>query len=189
MIGKLFIISGPSGVGKDTIASAQLQNINFGLIKPPSYTTRKMREGEENGKDYYFVDQKKFMELAKNKEILEYNFYNQNYYGTSKSAITKALNANKNVLLAIDVNGAMHFKKEFPDCFLIFIDSPLSDIKKRLLRRGKNTQDEIKERLERAKKEQEFKKYYNVIAQNPQGHPEKTVMAVEKVIEKELDKR
>jgi len=181
MQGKLFIISGPSGVGKDTIVN----NLQFGLYnlqKIPTFTTRKPRENEKEGDQYYFVSKAKFKDLIKQGEILEYNFYNGNYYGTSKKDIENALKSGKNVLLTIDVNGALNIKKQYPDACLIFIKSKLSDIKKRLEKRGQNTPREIEERLETAKKELRYAKYYDYIIENPEGHPEKAIKKVSVII-------
>ena len=186
MQGKLFVISGPSGVGKDTIANAQ---VSASIKKLPTYTTRKPRTGEREDKKYYFVSKKEFKDLIEQGEILEYNFYNGNYYGTSKKDLEDALKSGKNALLVIDVNGAINIKKQYPDACLIFIKSKLSDIKTRLEKRGQNTPGEIEERLKTAKKELRYAKYYDHIIENPEGHPEKAIEEVNGLIRKIIKRR
>lgn len=182
MKGHLFIISGPSGVGKDTIANVLIKKLK--IKKLPTYTTRELRKGEKMGKEYYFVSKKKFKELVKKGAILEYNFYNQDYYGTSKKDLEEVLKAGKNALLAIDVNGGLNIKKLYPDCHLIFLKSKLSDIKSRLIKRKTNTKKEVEQRLKIAKKEMGYEKYYDYSIVNLEGHPEKAIEEVEKIIRK-----
>jgi len=181
--GRIFIVSGPSGAGKDTIVN-NLNLANYNLQKIATYTTRKPRINEKEGKPYYFVTKKQFKNLIKQDKIVEYNFYNGNYYGTSKKDIENTLKNGKNALLTIDVNGALNIKKRYPNSFLIFINSKLSDIKRRLEKRGQNTHDEIEERLKTAKKELQHVKCYDYIIQNPEGHPEKAIEELQGYIQR-----
>jgi guanylate kinase len=190
MTGKLFIISGPSGVGKDTVANALISNSSISNLKKlPTYTTRKPRPGEKQGKQYYFVTKPEFKKLIAQGKILEWNIYNNNYYGTSRDDLEKALKNGQVVILAIDVHGALNIKKQYPDCCLIFIKSKLSDIKSRLIKRGQNTAEEIKERLKTAKNELKYEKFYDYSVENPEGNPEKAVKEVKKIIQKETWKK
>lgn len=178
----LFVIAGPSGVGKDTIADSIAKK--FKIKKLPTYTTRKPRQGEKQGEDYYFVSKANFLELIKKGALLEYEIYNDNYYGVPKKEIKEALEQKKRVLLVIGVLGGLNVKKLYPNTILIFIQSKLSDIKARLIKRGKESQEEIERRLKAAKKELQYKKLYDYIVENPEGHPEKAVEEVEKIIKK-----
>lgn len=179
----LFIISGPSGVGKNTIGESVIKILNGKVTKLPTYTTRKPREGEINGCDYFFVDKKLFEKLINNEKIIEYNYFNQNYYGTSKRLIEKALKEDKNILLIIDVNGAIKINGKFPGSTTIFIDSTLKDIKNRLIRRAQNTPEQIQERLTTAKDELKQKKFYNFTVKNVQNRPEIASKKVAKIIQ------
>ena len=180
MKGHLFIISGPSGVGKDTIANGLIKKLK--IKKLPTFTTRKPRKGEKEGRQYYFVSKAEFKDLIKKGEILEYNYYNQNYYGTCKKDIERALKTGQNVLLSIDVHGGLNIKKLYPNAYLIFLKSKLSDIKSRLEKRGENTEKEIEQRLQTAEKEMGYEKYYDFTIENPEGYPEKAIKEAEKII-------
>lgn len=167
-------------MGKDTIASA------IKIKKLPTYTTRKPRVGETKNREYYFISKKQFQKLIKNDEILEYNIYNNDYYGTSKRILEKTLEAGEDALFVIDVNGAVRIKKIYPEAVLIFIKSSLLEIEFRLMKRGKNTKQEIKNRLKIAEKELTYEKYYDYCVINPEGHPEKAIAEVEKIIKDKL---
>lgn len=180
--GKLFIISGPSGVGKGTIVEEVIKNPSNNLYWAKSYTTRPERDSDKSEGHYIFIDKNKFKQLEKEGEILETNFYNSNWYGSSKSEIDNAIKDGKNVLKEIEVNGAMRLKKVLPGSILIFIKSPIEDIHARLISRGQNTDKEIEERLNTCKKELTFEKEYDYCITNPEGHPEKAIEEVEKII-------
>lgn len=151
--GKLFIITGPSGVGKGTI-------LNEFFIAAPnarystSSTTRKPREGELHGKHYYFISEKEFLNSAERGEFLEYAQYGGNYYGTSEEFVSKTLSQGYDVILEIEVQGAKEVMKKRPDAISIFISPPsLEELERRL--RGRKTEDEasILKRLEIARAE------------------------------------
>lgn len=180
--GKLFIISGPSGVGKGTIIEDVAKNPSNNLYWAKSYTTRLERESDKSEDHYIFIDEKKFKNLEKTGEILESNYYNNSWYGSSKSEIDNALGDGKNVLKEIEVNGAMHFKEFFPKAILIFIKAAIEDVHSRLIHRGQNTKEEINERLNTCKKELTFEKEYDYCIINPEGHPKKAIKEVEKII-------
>ena len=193
MKGKLFIISGPSGVGKDTIADAQIQNPlsskgrvlrrqGLKIQKLSTYTTRSPRPREKEDKEYYFVSKKEFEKLNKDGKILEYNIYNSDFYGTPRKDLEEALDSGKNILLVVDVNGGLNIKKEYPKSVLIFLKSDLSDIRHRLEKRRQNSETEIKKRLQIAKNELKSAKNYDFVVENKEGYPEKAIKEIEKII-------
>ena len=180
--GKVFIISGPSGVGKGTIVEAVIKKPSNNLYWAKSYTTRPERDSDKSEGHYIFIDEQKFKQLEKAGEILESNFFNGNWYGTSKSEIDTAISNGKNVLKEIEVNGAMNLKKLLPKAILIFIKAPIADIRKRLISRGQNTELEIEERLNTCKKELAFEKEYDYCITNPEGQPEKAIGEIDEII-------
>lgn len=184
---KIFVISGPSGSGKGTIVEGLLKNPDLNLYWAKSYTTRPERESDKSEDHYLFVDEKKFKELEKAGEILESNFYNDNWYGSSKSEIEKLISEGKTVIKEVDVNGGEAYRKTFPEAKLIFITTSLNNIKARLIKRGQNTDEEIADRLATAKKEIAMSKDYDHIVENPEGHPEIAVEEIINIIKKELN--
>lgn len=189
---KLFIISGQSGVGKNTILRAILEN-HPDFFKPVGYTTRERRPGEIPGRDHYFVYRQKFDQMVKNNEFLEYAQVHGEKYGMPKDQIKKALKSGKNILMEIDVQGANKVKKIIPEAVMIFIKYEAGDLEKHIRNRIKNdpkrgqvSEKEIKKRVATAKKEIQFEKYYDYSVVNPEGHPEKAIEEVESIIENEL---
>ena len=165
MKGKFIVISGPSGVGKGTICNRLLNELNAWYSV--STTTRKPREGEVDGINYYFVTKEEFLKKVEAGDFLEYNFYNDNYYGTSKQVVLDKLNKGVNVFSEIDVNGAHNIKKIFPDALLIYIAPPsIEELKKRLLNRGTETLERIEERLKIAEKELREIDFYDYVVVN-----------------------
>lgn len=151
--GQLFIISAPSGSGKTTLCELLVKRMPR-LERSVSLTTRLPRRGEKNGKDYIFVTEKKFKEKIKKSSLLEWARNFGYYYGTPKDKVNRLLAGGKDVILAIDVKGAMKVKRLHPDGVFIFILPPsMKELKKRLKKRGANTGAEIKTRIEIAKKE------------------------------------
>jgi guanylate kinase len=159
-LGSMVIISGASGTGKSTICKAIIasnSNIEFSV----SCTTRPPRNGEVEGKDYFFINTKKFNELVNANEFIEYANVHGNYYGTLKSEVLNRLNTEKNVLLDIDVQGAMIIKKKFKNdpliskCveFIFILPNSLSELEKRLRNRNADTEEDIQKRLKVAKSE------------------------------------
>ncbi len=151
MSGKLIVISGPSGVGKSTVVSgvmAQCDTLQFSV----SATTRPMRPGEVDGKNYYFVDHATFQAMVREEKLLEYAQYVGNYYGTPEAPLNEALAQGKDVLLDIEVQGALRVKARRPDAVLIFMLAPsFADIEKRLYGRGDTAPALVEERLNRAR--------------------------------------
>ena len=152
--GLLLVLSGPSGVGKGTVKSAIVKNKVFPFEYSVSMTTRKPRPGEVNGKDYYFVSQERFKQAIKQNELLEYNQYVNNFYGTPMTPVEKMLDAGKDVLLEIDVNGAKKVRKQMPDGVFIFLTPPdLHTLHTRLENRGTESEDVIMGRIKQARQE------------------------------------
>ncbi|KLO23704.1 MULTISPECIES: guanylate kinase [unclassified Marinitoga] len=150
--GILYVVSGPSGVGKSSIikrAMAKLEGFSFSV----SYTTRPARPGETDGKDYFFVDENTFNEMVEKDEFLEYANVHGHKYGTSKKYIEKKINEGFNIVLDIDVQGALNVVKKMPkETVLIFIAPPsYSELKKRLMNRGTEKEKDLKIRLADAK--------------------------------------
>lgn len=179
---KIFVISGPSGVGKGTIVKALVDQLKPSAEKIITYTTRKPRATDIAQDIHKYVTKKEFEKLIKAGEILEYNFYNENYYGTPKTPIEKCLKKGKNVLLEIDVNGGLNIKKKYPNTILIFLTAEMKDIESRIRKRGQNTEEEIQARLKTAKNEFRLASKYDYIVENPEGHPEKAINQVLKII-------
>src|SRR5262245_2730210 len=121
--GKIFILSGPSGSGKTTLYKRLLESpaLNKRIIKTISMTTRAPRPGEKDGRDYFFVSKKLFQHKQKTGQFLESMKVFDNYYGTPKKAVSAALEAGKNVLLCIDVQGARVVRRKFPQAISIFV--------------------------------------------------------------------
>lgn len=163
--GRLFVISGASGVGKSTVLAKVMQthgNLRFSV----SATTRPPREGEQEAVNYYFVSKEKFAEMIRNDEFLEYDNHMESFYGTPKSQLEEKLKTG-DVLLDIDPNGAFQVRKARPDAVLIFIAPPsVEELERRLRGRGDTGEDQIRVRLDRMKWEMEQSKKYDYIVVN-----------------------
>lgn len=154
MLKRLLVISAPSGGGKSTIARFILEKYEKFTFSV-SATTRKMREGEVNGVNYYFIDKEEFITKIQNDEFIEHEQLFDNYYGTLKSTINDLLDAGKNVLFDIDVKGALSIKKIFGEkALLLFIMPPsLEVLEARLRNRKSETDEQIRTRLSRYQEE------------------------------------
>ena len=145
--GSVFIISGPSGSGKDTLLVKLFEKcpeIKFSI----SSVTRGMREGEKEGEKYNFISREKFESMIKNDELLEYNLYVDNYYGTPREPVEKAVADNKDIFIEVDVNGADSIRKKLPEAISIFIMPPsFEELKRRLSSRGTETEEIITLRM------------------------------------------
>ena len=159
-MGKLFVFSGCSGVGKSTVLGI-VMNERKDLQFSVSATTRDPRPGEHHGVAYYFVSKEKFVDMIQNDEFLEYDDHMDNYYGTPKHQITEKL-PRGSVILDIEPNGAFNVKKQMQEAVLIFIAPKSLDVlEERLRKRGDTTEEQIKIRLERAAWEMEQGKRYD----------------------------
>lgn len=151
--GKLFVISGPSGAGKGTICKEILE-MDRNLKLSVSMTTRDPREGEIDGIHYHFADHESFKALIAEGGFIEYANVYGNYYGTPKKKVTEWLEEGSNVILEIDVQGALQVKKSYPQGVFIFILPPsIDELKKRILGRGSETEETMARRLRAALKE------------------------------------
>jgi guanylate kinase len=145
--GILLVLCGPSGVGKGTIKTTLLNNFE-NLKESISITSRKSRVGEVEGEHYYFTTAEKFNQLIENDDLLEWAMVHDNYYGTPKKPIEKALNKGYDVLLEIDVQGALQIKENFERAVLVFLLPPsMQELEKRLRERGTECEEQIKRRL------------------------------------------
>ncbi|SHJ57986.1 guanylate kinase [Tepidibacter formicigenes] len=145
--GILIVVSGPSGAGKGTICK-ELLNRNKDIKISVSATTRKPREGEIHGVNYYFITKETFEDMINKDEFLEYAKVYDNFYGTPKKEVFETLSKGKDVLLEIDIQGAMSVKKEYPNGVFIFILPPsLDELKNRIVKRGTETEEDIKKRF------------------------------------------
>ncbi len=159
--GKLFVISGSSGVGKGTLLK-QLVQRNPELEVSISATTRNPRPGEVDGVNYFFTSKEDFLKEVENGDFLEWAEFNGNYYGTKQAWVERNLNKGRNLILEIETKGALQIKEKMPDAVLIFILPPsLEELEHRL--RGRNTEDEatIQGRLHEVKREIECSKNYD----------------------------
>ena len=149
--GVLVVISGPSGVGKGTVRQALFQREGHDLVYSVSMTTRKPRVGEENGREYYFVTEEEFKERISEGKFLEYTQFVGNYYGTPLDKVNEHLENGKEVVLEIEVDGAGQVRSKMPDGVFIFVAPPtMADLKKRLKRRGTESDEVINERFEKS---------------------------------------
>lgn len=165
-LGRIFIISAPSGCGKTTLCK-RLLKMGLGLFNSPSMTTRPKRRGETEGRDYYFVSKDKFKELISKNRFLEWTKTYGWYYGTPKNTVEKALKNGKDVLLSIDVKGAVKIKRLYPGTVSIFILPPsINELKERLKKRNADNKKEINKRLKIVKKEISFANKYDYCVVN-----------------------
>lgn len=163
---RLIIVSAPSGAGKSTICKAILERVPD-LKLSVSYTTRKPRHVEVDGVDYFFVDEKTFHGMREKGKFAEAAMVHGLWYATSREFIEKILNDGKDVLLEIDIQGAMNLKKIYPDSITIFIAPPsLKELENRLRGRKSETEESIKKRLENARQELKSKDFYEYIVVN-----------------------
>lgn len=183
-LGKFIVISGPSGVGKGTICERLIKELNAWYSV--SMTTRGIREGEVDGVNYYFVSKEEFKRRIEDGKLLEYNIYNDNYYGTPKDKVLEKLEQGINVFSEIDVNGAKNIKNIFPDALLIYIAPPSIEIlRKRLIGRGTEDMNTIEKRLKIADDELKMIDFYDYVVVN--DDLEKAILKVKNIICDELD--
>ncbi|MGL4948463.1 MAG: guanylate kinase [Mycoplasma sp.] len=165
--GKLIILSGVSGVGKNAILNELFKDHTLNITYSTSMTTRPMRVGEVNGKNYFFVSNEEFDNAIENNELLEWAPFCENRYGTPNSFVEEQLNDGKNVILEIEVKGALNVMQKRPDAISIFLIPPsLDELRSRLEKRGTETEEIIDMRINEAKKELKFKDRYNHVVVN-----------------------
>lgn len=164
--GLLIVLSGPSGVGKDTVIEQVIKN-DSSITRSISATTRPARPGELNGRDYLFISEDEFCKSITEDRLLEYTKYCENYYGTLKKSVEEILADGQNVILKIEVDGARQIKEKCPDSLRIFILPPtMQELKNRLLNRGSEPYKNLEIRLKRAIEEIKFSLQYDYIVVN-----------------------
>lgn len=165
--GLLIVFSGPSGVGKGTVRQEIFSTPDHKFEYSVSMTTRQKRPGEVDSVDYFFRTREEFEELIKNGQMLEYAEYVGNYYGTPLTYVNETLDKGIDVFLEIEVQGALQVKKKVPDGVFIFLTPPdLDELKDRLVGRGTDSEEVIRQRIERAKEEIALMREYNYAVVN-----------------------
>src|SRR6266566_4442609 len=173
--GLLFVLSAPSGAGKDSVIKA-LQERGTDFYVVASVTTRAPRPGESEGNPYHFVSQEQFMQMVKNDELIEYANVHGNWYGQPRKPIRDNLSAGRDVLLKIDVKGAATIHSKIPEAIFIFlITGSLEKLTQRLIDQQTETKEELQKRLADARKELAEQHWYDYLVINRQGHLEEAV--------------
>ena len=183
--GLIIVISGPAGSGKGTVIKLLREKLPD-LRLSVSATTRDPRPGEEEGVHYYFITKAEFEKRIADGEILEYNYYCDNYYGTPKSELKRLSEGGHDVILEIDVNGGLQVKKLFPDSIAVMLVPPTAKmLEERLRGRGTETEEVIKARLKRAEEEMELLGKYDYLAINDDGKADECAALLEGIIKAE----
>ena len=163
--GLLIVVSGPSGVGKDTLVREYMKNNK--AVLSISATSRKMRSNEKDGVDYYFLTNEEFESKIKENDFLEYAIYNNCYYGTPKSKIEEELNNGNDVFLVIEVQGGFQIKEKIKDSILIFVLPPsMEELKNRISKRGLDSKEDMENRLKIAEEEIKASNKYDYLIVN-----------------------
>lgn len=182
--GILIVLSGFSGSGKGTIMKELMKKHSDVYALSISATTRAPRVGETDGIEYFFKTKEQFEEMIKNEELIEYAQYVEHYYGTPKAYVTEQLEAGKDVILEIEIQGALKVKEKFPDTLLLFVMPPSAgELKERLVGRGTEKMSVIESRLHRAVEEAEGIENYDYLVINDKL--EECVEQVHSIIENE----
>lgn len=182
--GILIVLSGFSGSGKGTIMKELMKKHSNVYALSISATTRAPRVGETDGIEYFFKTKEQFEEMIKNEELIEYAQYVEHYYGTPKAYVTEQLEAGKDVILEIEIQGALKVKEKFPDTLLLFVMPPnASELKERLVGRGTEKMSVIESRMHRAVEEAEGIENYDYLVINDKL--EECVEQVHSIIENE----
>jgi guanylate kinase len=183
--GILLVVSGPSGVGKGTICSQllrQLNNVQYSV----SVTTRAPRQGETDGVNYFFASVDEFKRMQADGQLLEWAEVFGNFYGTPKPAVEQALAQGKDVVLEIDIQGALQVKVAFPECVTVFIWPPSqAELKRRIESRGTETPEALLRRLQEAKREMAHVVDYDYVVVNQPGQVELAAAEIRAIIQAE----
>ena len=164
--GILIVVSGFSGAGKGTLVKRLVEKYDSYALSI-SATTRQPRPGEEDGREYFFLQKKQFEEKIKNGGLIEYACYCDNYYGTPREYVEKQLSNGKNVILEIEIQGALKIKKQYNDALLLFVMPPsAAELRRRLVGRGTESEEVIEQRMRRAAEEAEGIEEYDYIVIN-----------------------
>ena len=164
--GILVVVSGFSGAGKGTVMKRLMEKYDDYALSV-SATTRKPRPGEEDGREYFFRTRDEFEKLIEEDALLEYAQYVENYYGTPRSYVEEQLQAGRNVILEIEIQGAMKIKKKIPEALLVFVTPPtVEELERRLTGRGTEDKDTINRRIQRASEEVKLLPQYDYVVIN-----------------------
>ena len=176
--GRVFILSGPSGVGKNSVIS-ELKRQAFPLSFPPTLTTRRRRENEVDGVDYFFVDEATFFRMRDRDELLEWAVVHDNNYGIPRQGVREGLRSGKDVMLPPDVQGGETLRRKMPGAIFIFLAPPsLDELLPRLIRRGTESPEEVATRLRNAQQEMEYRWRYDYLVLN---HGDRLADAVDSI--------
>lgn len=182
--GMLIVLSGPSGVGKGTVRKAIFDQGGNDFQYSISMTTRKPREGEVNGVDYYFVSKEEFEHNIETGQMLEYAKYVDNYYGTPLKYVNETLDRGKDVFLEIEVNGALQVRQKAPDGVFVFLTPPdLMELKQRIINRGTEDMETINKRMAKAVEEIRMMRDYDFAVVNDKV--ENAVESIKTIIKSE----
>ncbi len=185
--GILFVLSGPSGVGKGTVRKALFER-DTALQYSISMTTRQKRVGEQEAVDYFYRTKDEFESMIKDKQLLEYAEYVGNYYGTPREYVEETLELGRDVFLEIEVQGALQVKENFPEGVFLFLSPPsLEELKTRIVNRGTESDALVANRLDAAKEEIEMMDAYDYVVVNDQV--EVAVDKVQAIVKSEHCKR
>ena len=177
--GLLVVISGPSGVGKGTVRDKFVDDPELNLAYSISMTSRERRKGEKDGVDYYFVSRDRFEEAINNGELLEWTEFVGNYYGTPVEAVENLRNMGKNVLLEIEVDGAMKVKEKCPDVLTIFIIPPsMEELENRIRGRRSEPEEIVQQRLAKANREMNMIGQYKYVVCNEDAEEAAEIISV-----------
>lgn len=164
--GLLIVLSGPAGVGKDTLIE-QWQLVAPNVRRLITYTTRPQTKMERHGLDYYFVSEEEFQQMVKDGAFLEYAHVHGNWYGTPLHKMEELRDLGRDVVLRIDVQGAMQVRQKFPEAVLIFVAPPsLEELERRLHKRGRDSEEAIQLRIENGRREMEYIPQYDYVVVN-----------------------
>lgn len=181
--GLLIVISGPSGVGKGTVCTALRKKMPQ-LIYSVSVTTRAPRRGEKEGVNYFFKTVEEFKQMIRDNQLIEWAKYVGNYYGTPRRFVEETLADGKDVILEIDVQGALQVKKSFPDAIFVFLLPPtMEDLRQRIKHRGTESDGVLNRRLKAASQEVQFLDRYDYVVINDEV--EKACHRIQSIIEAE----
>jgi guanylate kinase len=180
--GRLFILSGPSGVGKNSVIE-ELKRQGFPLSFPPTVTTRRRRENEVDGIDYLFVDEPSFFRMRDNDELLEWAVVHDNNYGIPRQGVREALRRGNDVMLPPDVQGGETLRRKVPGGIFIFLAPPtLDELRPRLMNRGTESPNELAKRLSNAQEEMQYWPRYDYIVRNHAGRLDDAVEAIKAIV-------
>ena len=183
--GLLFVVSGPSGAGKDTLVDAlraQMPRLRYSV----SATTRPPRPGENEGEHYFFLTREKFESMRDSNGFLEWREYNGNLYGTPRDYVVRTLTEGYDLIMKPEVNGALAIKSAYPDAVLIFlVPDRFSHLRERLLARRTETNEEIARRLEIAREEMKSIRDFDYIVINEQGRSEDAIRDLQAILQAE----